>query len=272
MLHMTLTTLVTQVEPGEPATLDAALATPFALAEAYAASLTALVFPIETELAAATTPSWDLAAAEERAVAQLRLAAERRGVSCAIRARSSFAYGVGEVFADHLRVADLGIVTLFTARGAGQRMLLDGAIFDSGRPILMVNQGRPLLAPPSRVVVAWDATPAAVRATHAALPFMRRGTETLVVTVSDDKDLRPGQSGIELTHLLARHGAKARFNSVRRHNGAVLDAISAAAQDAQADLLVMGAMRHSPLRNMILGSATQDLLDRGPRLATLVAA
>jgi nucleotide-binding universal stress UspA family protein len=40
----------------------------------------------------------------------------------------------------------------------------------------------------------------------------------------------------------------------------------------QADLLVLGAMRHSPARNIILGSATQDLLDGGPPLATLVAA
>jgi nucleotide-binding universal stress UspA family protein len=269
---MTITTLVTQVEPGDPSTLDVDMATPFALAEAYAAGITALVFPIETELAAAMTPSWSLASAEEQTVEHLRAIAERRGISCAIRARSSFAYGVGEVFADHLRVADLGVFALHAARGTGQRMLLTGAIFESGRPVLMVSRARPLAAPPSRVVVAWDATPAAVRATHAALPFIRRAAETLIVTVSDDKDLRSGQSGIELAHLLARHGAKARFSALRRDNRGVLDAIAAAAQGAEADLLVMGALRHSPLHNMILGSATQDLLDRGPRLATLVAA
>lgn len=269
---MTLTTLVTHIEPGDSAAVDAALATPLALAEAYSARLTALVFPIETELAAATTPSWDLAAAEDRAAAQLRAAAERRGVAAEVRARTSFAYGIGEVFADHLRVSDLGIFTLRAAQGAGQRVLLGGAIFDSGRPILVVPQARPLMAAPSRVVVAWDATPAAVRAVHDALPFIRRAAETLVVTVTDDKELRPGQSGIELTHLLARHGAKARFAAFRRDKAGVLETIVAAARDAQADLLVMGALRHSPLRNMILGSATQDLLESGPRLATLVAA
>jgi nucleotide-binding universal stress UspA family protein len=269
---MTLTTLVTHIEPGEPAAVDAALVTPFALAEAYSAGLTALVFPVETALAAATTPSWDLATAEEQAVAQVRAAAERRGVSCEIRSRSSFAYGAGEVFADHLRVGDLGMFTLRPARGAGQRMLLGAAIFDSGRPVLVVPQARPLTTPPARVIVAWDATPAVVRATHDAMPFIQRAAETLVVTVTDDKDLRPGQSGIELTHLLARHGAKARFIALRRDRGGVLEAILAAAGDAQADMLVMGAMRHSALRNMVMGSATQDLLESGPRLATLVAA
>ena len=269
---MTLTTLVTHIEAGDLDALDAGLATPFALAEAYSAHLTALVFPIETETAATATPGGDLASAEERTAAQLRAAADRRGVSCEIRSRSSFAYGIGDVFVDHLRVSDLGVFTLRAARGAGQRMLLNAAIFDSGRPILMVPQDRPLRAPPSRIVIAWDATPGAVRAMHDALPFIRRAAETLVVTVTDDKDLRPGQSGIELTHLLARHGAKARFSAVRRDSGTVLEKIVAAAHESQADLLVMGAIRHSPLRNIVFGSATQDLLDRGPRLATLIAA
>lgn len=269
---MALTTLVTQVEPGEPDALDADLVTPFALAEAHAAHLTALVVPVEMALTAATTPSWDLAAAEERALAHLRAVADRRGVACEIRARSSFAYGAGEVLVDHLRVADLGVFPWHAGRGAGQRMLLGAAIFDSGRPMLIVPQDRPLREAPARVVVAWDATPAAVRAAHGARPFIKGAAETLVVTVSDDKDLRPGQSGIGLTHLLARHGAKARFAAVQRERGGVFAAILAAAAEARADLLVMGGMRHSPLRNMILGSATQALLENGPPLPTLIAA
>jgi nucleotide-binding universal stress UspA family protein len=122
------------------------------------------------------------------------------------------------------------------------------------------------------VVVAWDATPASVRAVQGALPFIKRAEETLIVTVADDKELRAGQSGIELARLLARHGATARFSAVRRGRGGVLDAIMGAAQEAQAEMIVMGALRHAPLRNIVFGSATQDLLDRGPRLPTLIAA
>lgn len=269
---MTFTTLVTHVEPAEPAALDAALATPFALAEAHGANLVALVFSAEVDPAAAATPGRDPAALEEQAAAHVRAAGQRRGVACEVRARSSFAYGVGEVFADHLRVGDLGVFTLRASHGAGQRMLASAALFDSGRPILLVPQARPLPGPPSRIVVAWDGTPAAVRATHGALPFMRRAAETLVVTVTDDKELRLGQSGIELAHLLARHGATARFSAVRRGRDAVFAAIMAAAREAQADLLVMGGMRHAPLRNLIFGSATQDVLESGPPLATLMAA
>jgi nucleotide-binding universal stress UspA family protein len=37
-------------------------------------------------------------------------------------------------------------------------------------------------------------------------------------------------------------------------------------------MLVMGAVRHSPLRNLVLGSATSDVLAVGPRLPMLLAA
>ena len=259
---MTLTTLVTLVEPGEAAAVEAALATPFMLAESFSAALTALVFPIEAE---------GTSMAEEQTVARVRTLAERRAIACDIRSRSSFAYGVGEVFADHLRVSDLGVFNWRADQPAARRLLLNAAIFDTGRPVMIMPEGRPLAAPPSRVMLAWDATPAAVRATHGALPFLRRAAETIVVTVSDDKEVRAGQSGIEVTHLLARHGATAHFSAVRRGGSTALDAILAAAQEAKAELLVMGGVRHAPLHNMIFGSTTQDLMDRGPRLATLIA-
>jgi nucleotide-binding universal stress UspA family protein len=269
---MTLTTLVTLVEPDEPAAVEAALATPFVLAESFSAALTALVFPIEAEGVAAATTDRDPTSAEASAVARVRTLADRRALLCDIRSRSSFAYGVGEVFADHLRVSDLGVFNWRHDQGQARRLVLHAAIFDSGRPVMIVPEGRPLLAPPSRIVLAWDATPAAVRAAHGALPFIRRAAETIVVTVTDDKELRAGQSGIELTHLLARHGATARFSAARRGSGTALEAILATARSTKAELLVMGGVRHAPLHNMIFGSATQDLLDRGPQLATIVAA
>jgi nucleotide-binding universal stress UspA family protein len=37
-------------------------------------------------------------------------------------------------------------------------------------------------------------------------------------------------------------------------------------------MMVMGAVRHAPLHNLVFGSATMDLLDRGPALPTLLAA
>lgn len=259
---MSITTIATHVEPG--ADPSASLVTPLALAEAFSAHLTALVFDAEP----AASPD---AAAEEQAVAAVRAAAERRGVACDVRGRSSFAFGAGEVLADHLRVSDLGVLTLGEAPGAGQRFLIGSAVFATGRPVLLLPRVAPLAAIPRRVVVGWDASPAAVRAVHGALPFIARAEETIVVSVTDDKEMRPGQSGVELTRLLARHGARASFLGVPRQGG-VLATLSATALGREAGLLVMGAMRHAPLRDLVFGGATRDLMDRGPHLPTLIAA
>lgn len=259
---MTITIITAHIEPGGG--LGPSLAAPLALAEAFAAHLTALVFTAET--AQEASPE-----AEEAAAAHVREAAARRGISCEPRGRGSFAYGIGEVLADQIRVSDLGIMTLRGASGPAARMLLAGAVFDTGRPLLLSPADEPLAALPRRVLVAWDATPAAVRAVHAALPMILRAEEALVATVTGDKEVRPGQSGIALTRLLARHGARARFLALPQGAG-VLPALTTAAREEGAEMLAMGAVRHAPLHSLLFGSATRDLLDRGPPLPVLLAA
>ena len=60
--------------------------------------------------------------------------------------------------------------------------------------------------------------------------------------------------------------------AMQRGSGGVLERLLAAAADTESDMLVMGAVRHAPLRNMVLGSATADVLANGPKLPTLLAA
>lgn len=259
------TTIVTHVEPGDAAAVEAALATPLALAAAARAQLTALVFPTGTV-------GEDLPDAEARAAAQVRDAAGRLGVACEVRPRGSMAQGVGEVFAGQLRVADLGVLTVADPHDMAGRMLAGAAIFGTGRPVVLVPRARPLAAPPARILVAWDATPAAVRAVHGALPLLARAAETVVATVTDDKEPEEGQSGADLARLLGRHGAAARFVAVRRGRGGVHAALAAEAREIGAQMVVMGALRHAPLRDLVLGSATHDLLTGGPDLPTLVSA
>lgn len=259
---MSIKTITAHIEPG--AGLGPSLVAPLALAEAFAAHLTAVVLAAETGQEAPPE-------AEAAAAAHLQEVATRRGISCEPRGRGSFAHGIGEVLADHIRVSDLGIVTLRGAPGPAARMLLAGAVFETGRPLLLSPADAPLAAPPRRVLVAWDATPAAVRAVHAALPLLLRAEETLVATVTGDKEVRPGQSGIALTRLLARHGASARFVTLPQGAG-VLPALTTAAREEGAEMLAMGAVRHAPLHSLLFGSATRDLLDRGPPLPVLLAA
>jgi nucleotide-binding universal stress UspA family protein len=92
-----------------------------------------------------------------------------------------------------------------------------------------------------------------------------------VATVSDDKALRPGQSGVELTHLLARHQVRASFAAVPAGGGA-LAALVGAARAQGAEMLVLGAVRHSPLHDLVFGSVTDALFQGAGGLPCLVAA
>ena len=269
---MTITCIAVHIEPGTPGDVEQNLAIPLMLAESFAAHMSALVFPADIGVATADLTEGELAALEHDTAVHVRDLAGRRAVSCDILARSSFRFGIGEVFADQIRVSDLGVITIGAGHGYGHRFLLGGAVFESGRPALLAPAHTPLLGLPRRIVIGWDATPAAVRAVHGAMPFLQRCEEAFVVTVTDDKDVRPGQSGIELTHLLSRHGIKATFVSARKEGGSVLDALSRTARERDAELLTLGAVRHAPLHDLIYGSATKDLFLGKAHIAAIVAA
>ncbi|WP_291298212.1 universal stress protein [Elioraea sp.] len=274
---MGLTTIALHVEPQARERIDAHLAMPLAIAEAHAAHVTALVFSttatqVDAVAGEAEPSDGDHAAQEDAVAEQVRHACEARGVRLELRGRSSFAYGVGQNFADQMRVSDVGIMSFASGAQLGRRFVASGGVFSSGRPLLLVPENWGVRAHPSRIIVAWDATPAAVRAVHGALPFVKRANTVTIVSVTDDKEFRPGQSGVELAHLLARHGANASFRPVQRGRGGVTRAILDVAREADADMMVMGAVRHAPLHNLVFGSATMDVLDHGPTLPTLLAA
>lgn len=234
-------------QPGER--LDSAFAQALALAGAQGARLTLLAYQVET----APLLGWgaaDLPLAEPVESTALHAAAEaeaaRAGVALEIAPPRSFAYGIGETLADWARVRDLTVLGTQGGAGAGRRLLWRAAVFDSGRPVLLVPEGS-AAAQPKRAVIAWDASRAAVRAANDALPLL---------SVTDDKAFRPGQSAVEMTRHLARHGVAASFLEIRRDGRPVSAAIADAVRDHGGDLLVMGAHAHSGLREIVLGSAT----------------
>jgi nucleotide-binding universal stress UspA family protein len=272
-----MTTVALHVEPGAREAVDAGLALPLAIAQAHAAHVTALVFAagVFHDASGADLAGQDdqeMRDREDAVALHLRKVLQARDLRFEVRGRASFAYGVGEILADQMRVSDLGIVSFGPGADVGKRLVASAGIFSSGRPLLLVPPDHVADVHPSRLVVAWDASTAAVRAVHGALPFIKRAEAVTVVTVTDDKAFRPGQSGVELAHLLARHGAQVAFRPVQRGRGGVTAAILDVAREVRADMMVMGAVRHAPLHNLVFGSATMDLLDRGPTLPALLAA
>lgn len=260
--------ILVHVTPAAVETGDAGLAQALDLAARHAARLTVLVYETETETAVtwsgvdipmpvALPPTDD--APVKAAGAKAADMAAAAGVNAEIVTDRSYAYGVGETFADYARVRDIAICTLPEVREIGRRFLVEGALLNSGRPVLVVPRGG-TVADFARVVVGWDATPASVRAINESLPILAKAREVTLVSVNDDKSFRPGQSGVEMVRHLAHRGIMASFAEVKRHHRSIGACFAEAVTDRGATLLVMGAYAHSRLRDIVFGSATRDIL------------
>jgi nucleotide-binding universal stress UspA family protein len=260
--------ILVHVAPSVSRQNDAGFEQALALGGAHNARLTAMIYEaealapvtwsgIEIPLPASLPPT-DTRPIEIAAAALAEKAA-RAGVSFEAITDRSYAYGVGESFADVARVRDIAVLTLPTMREVGRRFIVEAALFHSGRPVILVpRRAEPVAF--QRVLIAWDASRASVRALNDAMPILARARSVTIASVNDDKLFRPGQSALELTRHLAHAGVTATFKDVKRRRRNVAAALVDTAHDEGASLIVMGAYAHSRLRDLVFGSATREML------------
>lgn len=134
--------------------------------------------------------------------------------------------------------------------------LIEEAIFQSGGPVLIAPAGK-LERTPRRIIVAWNGGREAARALSAAMPLFDEAEFVKVVTIGSlAGDLEGPEMAAELLRL---HGVKAEA-ARRTPQGAGEDDLVAAAKEAGADLIVMGAYSHSRWRELVLGGFTRKML------------
>jgi nucleotide-binding universal stress UspA family protein len=156
----------------------------------------------------------------------------------------------------HARYADLTIVGQ-VAPGAPDHVV--ETVMNTGRPLLAVPRHGRYPRVGSRVLVAWNGSREATRAVFDALPLLALASAVTVMTMdAEDGDRVPG-ADIGLT--LARHGVKVEVMHSTLGGIDAGNALLSRAADQGADLLVMGAFGHSPLREKVLGGATRHILD-----------
>ncbi|MCB1509862.1 MAG: universal stress protein [Hyphomicrobiaceae bacterium] len=156
------------------------------------------------------------------------------------------------------RVFDITVVGRPDAsRGLPRMTTLEAALFDSGRPLLIV--------PPEfqggfgrNVVISWNCSTESSHTIATALPLLRAADKVTVLTVPEA--VVPGPSGAELCTYLGYHGINAdevtAQSDGRRAGAAILEETARIG----GDLLIKGAYTQSRLRQMILGGATSYLL------------
>ena len=163
-----------------------------------------------------------------------------------------------ELVGAYARVFDLTVLGRPSNRTGHPRMATaESALFDSGRPVLLVPPN-PIRDVGTEVVVAWNHSTETARAVALAMPFLKRARTVTVLDIETWGS--SGPSGQDLVGSLERHGLPVRLRTVPLGQKGAGDTILTAAQDLGCDLLVKGAYTQSRLRQMIFGGATSHIL------------
>jgi nucleotide-binding universal stress UspA family protein len=155
------------------------------------------------------------------------------------------------------RLSDLIVIARpSTEEEGGLTTAFDAALFDSGRPVLLVP-AEPATDLGATVAIAWDRSCEAARAVGAALPLLTAASKVVILTARESgSEVEPS----ELAAYLALHGVDARTWAFVPASGSLGGALLEEAGKAGANLLVMGAYGHSRLRELVLGGVTRSIL------------
>src|SRR5271163_1096081 len=103
------------------------------------------------------------------------------------------------------RVYDLIIVEQPEKLASIAEATLEDALFESGRPVMMV----PKRSPPTLgevVAIAWNGSTETALTVALSLPFLEKAQEVVVIAVGPQHMPEPGPEGEELARTLERHG------------------------------------------------------------------
>jgi nucleotide-binding universal stress UspA family protein len=223
------------------------------------------------EYAAVVSDAW----LEERQADEAQLKARAAAVSRLVaRTRSADVTGAyteiawtDEAIGRRARCSDIAVAGPASLSGGtlGNR-LVEGVLFFSGKPLLLVPEGsRPTLRP-KRVAVAWDSRVEAARAVGEARSLLAAADEVRLVLVDPvaDEFHQGVEPGADAAAWLARHGARVTVDRLPSEGRPVAEIIGRHAHDMAAELLVMGGYGHSRLRERIFGGVTRSMLRRPP--------
>jgi nucleotide-binding universal stress UspA family protein len=168
---------------------------------------------------------------------------------------------VGDTFGRLARSFDLSVIRQAEPNKAAQEVpIIEGALFESGRPVIVVPYVQTQGAKFKQVMVGWDGSRTAARAIGDAIPVLERAEMIEVFTVVAGPTKNTELPGIDIGHHLSRHGLNVEVKRIATEGINVPDAILSHAADISADFMVMGGYGHSRLREYVLGGATRGIL------------
>jgi nucleotide-binding universal stress UspA family protein len=244
------------------------LDTAVAVAEKFDAHLIGLYVPVEPYLPGYIKPYFtsemlrEHRERKEKAEKDAKSSFDERISQAGVRAEWRQANGKGSsAVASQGRYADIVIVGQHDPDAPSDEAgnnLAEEVAMNSCRPVIAVPFAGEFKTLGRRVLVAWNGSREAARATHDALPFLTSADKVLLLGVNaPDAEHIPGA---DISTHLARHGIGVEIHNRELDDVGVGDAILNAASDYAADLLVIGAYGHSRMRELVLGGVTRHLL------------
>jgi nucleotide-binding universal stress UspA family protein len=235
--------------------------------DAHLAGIAFLYDPIVPVSGAGYIPAEVIDIQERENEKATKAALDRFGAACAragvgaepLTLSTSFA-GAGDQFGRIARRFDLSIVgQAEPEKSAVEDIIAEAALFESGRPVIVVPyiQKAPLKL--DRVMLCWDGSRAAARAIADAMPLLERAGRVEVVIVANERGKQDEIEGADMGAHLARHGLDVEVKRTTLGGIDVADVILSHAADAGSDFIVMGGYGHSRLREFVLGGVTRSI-------------
>jgi nucleotide-binding universal stress UspA family protein len=192
---------------------------------------------------------------------------QNKGIKVEMRETQTFDSALALSAAVFARYADLLIATMpATPDKAHHGEIIEGALFNAGRPILALPNNwsyRPL---GKRILLAWDASREASRAIHDALPMLAENADVCIVTVDAESstDSHGASPGLDIATHLSRHKLNVTVQNADSLGKPVGHRIVDLAEGFSADMIVMGGYRHPKLAQRILGGPSHFLVSKSP--------
>ena len=203
-------------------------------------------------------------AAQERADAVM---ARLQGISSTVVSQYIDRGTVATLAARFARYADL---TLITAQSPTAELMqgwvMNGALFESGRPILLLPERGGGFPAPRRVMIAWDASVEASKAVRDGIGLMQgaAAVDAVLIDPVPSFDGHGPEPGHDLAAYLGRHGIATTVHRLPKEGKDVGEVLLRTAADVGAELIVMGGFGHSRLRERIFGGTTTTMMKDAP--------
>lgn len=151
-------------------------------------------------------------------------------------------------------------------------LVINGSLFDTGKPVLVVPEGAEATLSPQRVLVGWDSRAEASRAVREALDLLSAAEEVRVALVDPEATCTGNSTGpgADIAAYLTRHGARVSVDLLASAGKSAATVLAQHAIDTSADMIVMGAYGNRRLRERLFGGVTRWIVGK-PSLPLFLA-